>query len=496
MRTPRTARESAIRTCLPCLLLLASSAKLGLAAADIPSPTTQPKTTYAVHYKPKSHPIGDVHPYFENGTCHFFYLHLEHPAPKKTLFVSSLSRSEDLLNWREVPIRLNNPQAKEAVTYYVVAVFKDRTSGAYHSYYGHEAGRMVATVSDDMTHWRIAEPNLFIPPVPNLYAVRRDPYVFWNPDEHQYGCVMTTQLPRQHGTPSGAFSYATGKNLTHWTNHGLIEAPQHIGVPECPQIFKLNGRWYLLASATTPWGVGGPSYWVSDAPGGPFAKIGHGMLDGKDLCAAQVAFDDKKARWLLMGWIPLKPCDGKSQHWGGHLALPREVFANHDGTLSTRLPDDVSAAICGHCIASRNELIVSPQTAEDICLAPTAADIETSITFTPACREAGLRLEAGQGMPAVIISVPSPNGAFQIRDASGKVWAEYPVEPKQNSPTQLRVIVDGDIIEAFLNNEVSLAARIPWNAPVGRFQLQAQSATATFKNVRVFELKSASLETK
>jgi hypothetical protein len=193
---------------------------------------------------------------------------------------------------------------------------------------------MASSVSHDLLHWSCA-PKEFHVPAGDYYQRRRDPFVFWIPGMKQYGCVMTTWIKGRPKETCGAVSLATSFDLQQWKDHGAILDPGTIGEPECPQMFPFGGRWYLLASIYDR-AVGRPVYWSSTSPLGPWKNEPDGMLDGKDLCAAQIAFDGETP--ILFGWIPLAPAKPGSQTWGGHLALPREVHVLPDGKLGTRLP--------------------------------------------------------------------------------------------------------------------------------------------------------------
>lgn len=157
----------------------------------------------------------------------------------------------------------------------------------------------------------------------------------------RYGCVMTTWMkdsgPKKSG---GALSLATSGDPRKWIDHGAIIHPGDMNEPECRQMFKLGTRWYVVASIHEghgeDGGVGQPSYWISKSPLGPWPQKPNGVLDGRHNWAAQVAFDGETP--LLFGWIPIEPAlAGAPKKWGGHLALPREVYALPDGSLACRL---------------------------------------------------------------------------------------------------------------------------------------------------------------
>lgn len=209
-----------------------------------------------------------------------------------------------------------------------------RTANVFRSYYGHAQGRMASSVSGDLFHWSCA-PKEFHVPAAGYYERRRDPFAFWIPEMKQYGCVMTAWMKGRPKETGGAVSLATSPDLKQWKDHGPILDPGTIGEPECPQMFQFGGRWYLLASIYDR-AVGQPLYWSSASPLGPWEKrTRRPARRQRPLRCAD------RLRWrntLLFGWIPLTPARPGKQHWGGHFALPREVYALPDGKLGTRLP--------------------------------------------------------------------------------------------------------------------------------------------------------------
>ncbi len=50
-----------------------------------------------MHFMPRDHRLGDVHPFFHEGECFLYYL-------KPGKYESMLARSRDLLHWPETPL--------------------------------------------------------------------------------------------------------------------------------------------------------------------------------------------------------------------------------------------------------------------------------------------------------------------------------------------------------------------------------------------------------
>lgn len=443
------------------LVALAGFALSSIVAAE-PPPT--------FHFKPGDHALGDVHPFFKDGECFLYSL-------KPGEYDSVLARSKDWLHWTETPIT-HAPVSKDDwfSPYFVLGVFRDEAAGVYRSFYGHAKGRMVSSVSTNLIDWSCAPKGFSVPPG-DFYERRRDPFVFWIPERKECGCVMTTWMKGRSKETGGAISLATSPDLQHWTDHGPIIDPGNIGEPECPQMFKLGAHWYLLASIYDR-AVGKPVYWRSDSPTGPWKSTPDGQLDGKDLCAAQIAFDGDIP--LLFGWIPLTPAQPGKQHWGGHLALPREVYALPDGLLGTRLPRKLATTFDALSWKSMNAFTLSsaPHVIDgerrnfvaEFDLASSSSDSEIQVEFEP--------------LGKVVIAPQS----IRILDGSGQCWSALPTRWLSGPSGTVHLMIEDNIVEVFVGDRFSLAARLPEQTKARRLSFSSSGAPISLSRLRVSDL--------
>lgn len=400
-----------------------------------------------MHFKPRDHALGDVHPFFHQGECFLYYL-------KPGKFEASLARSHDWLTWTETPLTHEATKPDDWMApYFVLGVWRDPSAQIFRSFYGHKEGRMVSSISHDLLHWSCAPKEFHVPPA-SYYQRRRDPFVFWIPEMNQYGCVMTTWMKDRPKETCGAVSLATSPDLKTWKDHGPILDPGTIGEPECPQMFQLGGRWYLLASIYKQ-AVGQPVYWSSGSPLGPWKHEPEGVLDGKDLCAAQIAFEGGTP--FLFGWIPLEPARPGKQKWGGHLALPREVHALPDGKLGTRLPAKLVKTV--ERLPWQSELRESSRFAAEFTLTMPAGDDEVRVSLAP------------------LGDIVFQRHQIRLLGTAGECWSELPVA-LTSEPIPMRIFVDADMVEVFASDRHSLAARLPAKAGSVRLSAPASSVTA------------------
>ena len=240
--------------------------------------------------------------------------------------------------------------------YFVLQIIPDALQGGYRTFYPYYGIR--ASRSRDLVAWQYADPPLAVP-TPTGYGRMADPYPFWNEDRREYWMVVTL---RKDGLPldrAGAFGYATSVDLAHWTWRGELYSPSDMAEPELPSMFKMGQQWYLLGFPNDGKTLGEPTYRVSPNCSGPWTVPVPDRLDGKHFCAGRTAFDG--SRRLLFGWIPRSILPSGSQHWGGHLALPRQLHQLPDGRLAVRLEPSVAKRIRGEAWFPKDGAELVPQ---------------------------------------------------------------------------------------------------------------------------------------
>ena len=462
------------------IVILALAGISSVQAAPSPRPAS-------VHFKPAGHVLGDVHPFYEKGVCHLYYL-------KPDGFEVALARSSDLRHWEEVRLEHMGPvPAEQMQPFYVLGVVRDPQAQVYRSYYGHKCGRMVSSVSTNLIDWSCAAEIHNIPPDEG-YVRRRDPFVFWNEDERRYWCVMTTQMAGLPKHKAGAVTYASSADFTRWENRGVLLPPGSRDEPECPQMFRLAGRWYLLASIYDR-AVGRPSYWVSDQATGPWKAEPAGVLDGKDLCAAQVTWDG--ARWVMFGWIPLTASKPGHQAWGGHLALPRELVTLPDGSLGTRLHGEVGKNIRGKALLPPLEgalLLDAKANRRNFVLPPNDGRLDVEVLLQPIkpCAQTGVLFDSDAPDGGIDVKIDLAQQRLLVRGPGTAVWSDVPITVTSGQSLSLRIIVEGDIVEAFLMNRYSLAARVPRPIKGETMAVFADGGSARVKEMSMHGLKANS----
>jgi len=120
----------------------------------------------------------------------------------------------------------------------------------------------------------------------------RDPCIAFRPDDGHYHALLCARGPRITHADSGAMiAHVRSTDLIHWEHLPPIETPTGCFYDtEVPDLFTLDGRYYLLFSTATSGGfqintacrenVTGTFYMVSDSPDGPFTLPDDCLLAG------------------------------------------------------------------------------------------------------------------------------------------------------------------------------------------------------------------------
>jgi len=287
------------------------------------------------------------------------------------------------------------------------------------------------------------------------------------------------------------------------------------------QMVKIGTRWYLIASiySRTVHGVGGFSYWKGDEntliTDVDWMSKTEQSLDGEDLCAGQLV--QVGDRWYLFGWVP---ANAQSSQWGGALTLAREVYQLKNGDLAVRLDpyltnlinrgtildlrDATPTTVYGlatqesgvTAIQGGSEARYSFDAYGEVRLPDTYGRVivDYIVNLTDGTSRAGLLLKNTDSAVRHFIYVDRPSSMLIIysRTPEGNnVRSSTRITIDDWSALKLKVIVDGSIVDVFLNDTYSLVGRITTTGVNELDQCQVSlfvSGVAAFHDVFVSKL--------
>jgi beta-fructofuranosidase len=132
---------------------------------------------------------------------------------------------------------------------------------------------------------------------------------------------------------------ATKSDLTEWKYLGVVfrALERETFNIECPNLFKLDGRWVLITSPHRPC-----EYYVGalDLDTCRFIPDTHGILDAGDAYASNISTDDR-GRTILWLWGRTHTPPGRG--WNGVMVMPRILSIGADGALRQHVPAEFTS---------------------------------------------------------------------------------------------------------------------------------------------------------
>jgi hypothetical protein len=308
---------------------------------------------------------------------------------------------------------------------------------------------------------------------------------------------------RKSGLPlkqAGAFGYATSSDLAHWTWRGELYSPGDMAEPELPSMFKVGRQWYLLGFPNDGKCLGEPKYRMSPSCTGPWTVPVPDCLDGNHFCAGRTVVTGNGR--LLFGWIPSGINSLGQQKWGGHFALPRLLYPLSDGRLAVRLEPSIAKRIRGEVCFPKlvpqagNWRIDSGRAVASnkgqngtmrLQSAPERIDLELDLTLHDDGVAAGVVLGKAQNAAGYRVVIDGKGQRLAVLNLDGSVRVQQATGKLQGRKVRFQVLSDGDIVEAFLDEQYALVARMPESLDGASVELFAQGA-ADFENIGLCRL--------
>ncbi|MBC7287101.1 MAG: family 43 glycosylhydrolase [Armatimonadetes bacterium] len=439
-----------------------------------------------MHWRPHGEAyIGDMIPFYHDGRYHIFYLRRQGDRP----YVWGHIVSSDMRTWEEWPDVVHpgderDPDGRGCWTGSVV-----HHAGTFYCFYtgwnpsaphmGRYPQTICLAVSRDLREWEKIDDNPILWPNERYYEPNdwRDPYVFYNEAAGEWWMIICARDKTAPRPRAGALALAVSPNLRDWEVREPLWSGGVCWAPECPDIFREAGRWYLVYSH------GITRYRMAESPFGPWLAAAPDTLDGPHVRAAKTLWDG--ARRLLFGWVPTRAgaCDDGAWEWGGHMAIPRVLVPQTDGAVLPAMPAEYAAAgdvdreqrpiESGAVKPLRGMWAFGSQAAEvsapdGVALARIDVPANFVATFEvnlgSSAVDAGVLLrmrEDGSAGWKVGIEQSNRRLALYRWDAWGDPEPEIsrPLRVNPDEPLTVQVVCHGSIAEVFVDGKASLATR-------------------------------------
>lgn len=295
-------------------------------------------------YQPEEAWVGDLIPYWENGTYYAFYLHDPRIRDKEYAEETTwhLVTTKDFvhLDYKGEAIKRGGDDRPNKNAY-TGSVMRDR-DGLCHAFYtaynadikinGKSVQSVMQAVGSDPEHLETVEDFLFTADGV-LYEEFdwRDPYVFWNEEEECYYMLLAARKKGGGKLRGGCLALCKSRDLFHWTYEQPFYQPEMYITMECPEVFKMGEYWYLVFSTFSDRFT--THYRMAKSLKGPWIIPEDDVFDTRANYAIKTASDGKKR--YACGWIASKygSCDFGPWEWGGTMVFHEIVQEEKTGLL-------------------------------------------------------------------------------------------------------------------------------------------------------------------
>lgn len=346
---------------------------------------------------------------------------------------------------------------------------------------------MHATRSSDGDPWLKHPRHTFGAPPGYEPVDFRDPFVFQPVADGPWHMLVIARRDEGADRRRGVILDFVSADLQGWAFEGEFWAPNRYVAVECPEVFELAGRWYLVYSEFSERFA--THYRVGPTPFGPWSVPECDTLDGRAFYAAKSLL--LNGRRYFAGWIPtrLGESDDGPWEWGGTLAT-HEARALPDGALALRPPqalldrfshriDVVPSPVIGDWHGRDGGLHASAPDGLAVAVtddAPSQFLLEATIDIDPGTTECGIILRASEdGSEGYLVRLePRRNRLVFDRwprlrtgEAQWQISGDVPFLAELERPIDctdrrhhIKVIVDGTICVVYVDHQVAMSTRI------------------------------------
>lgn len=463
------------------------------------------------YYIPAETWVGDVMPYYHNGTFHIFFLQDARTKGDPGFHPWSKFTTTNFVNYKYAGIMIPYGTIHDhdfALGTGSVVKIGDLYYAYYSGFNSHMPSRgkyrdvILLATSKDLSNWHKQKNFIIKPESTNGYnkLVFRDPYVFYNNEKNEYWMLVCGQ---RNGKATVMLYTSKNPSTGNWQFEGSIYTDPNYAAPECPQEFKWGNYWYLIFSENTSEHT--THYQISRDPDGPWRKPKIDVFDGQYMYAAKV--EQGKEHTYLLGWVPTKTgaTDYGSRMWGGDLVV-HELKQNKDGTLRVVIPETVEGVFTesiplktilkpvnikqiGSSFVFRDEennnIVLFDQIKGKKMITATVSGIKQHSEFGFIFGK-GKKVGDNKYYKININASTGITSGISVNNDGSKIDASVNFLLSPGKSYQLKLVIDGSVCVIYLNHKIALTLRI-YSISNNFWGLYSSEGTVTFKNVELFQ---------
>jgi beta-fructofuranosidase len=470
-----------------------------------------------------------------NGEYHLFYLKRD----MRDMWAKIIGHavSPDLVHWQPVADAINaSPAPAWDSGWFMTGTVVRHHDGRYYMFYGSmidQIQRIGVAISDDLMYWEkyaggpvleASAPYYETDPkaAPNGELAWRDPCILWDEEDQCYYAFICARVPGGDYTGGACVAVSRSTDLLHWKNLPPAYTADDLVCMEVPDVFKLNGRYYMMYS-TALWFnsyyvvrdrhmVNGTFYLQSDQLLSGWHHPPHG--DSALLASREQRLDSYVGRSVL------NPADGARLYYHhmvrhefpspypkGSLGLVKQLEVLPDGQLVAQYRRDINPytqtcqpdtpVMCGQGIWAG--------TADHLSVKTTTAAAHLSYQAEDHVASVDLHLEKGSTAAGLMIGFGClPAQCFYVvlnanqqqleiglcrLEEAGQIKRQPYLQARQqailpNTKYALRVVLCGHFLEVYVDQvaRISFVCAAP---PYGLCGLYAEAGESGFDNYQV-----------
>ena len=423
--------------------------------------TNREKFRPAYHHTPLFGWMNDPNGmFYKDGVWHLYYQYNPYGSQWENMTWGH-STSKDLIHWETQPLAIESDWL--GTIFSGSCVTNGNEVVAFYTSAGqHQVQSMAVSKDGGLTFEKYNGNPVLTSDVPDF----RDPKAFWNEDAKVWNLILAA------GQEMRIYS---SKDLKDWTYESSFgkDYGNHGGVWECPDLFKIDGKWVLLCNINPggPFGGSATQYFIGDFDGKKFTcesmpKVTKWLDYGKDHYATVSFYNAPENRRVVLAWMSNWQYANQvpTKQFRSANSIPRDlgIFKYGEETYVSVVPSKEMLAVRGQKVKKPTE------TCEIVVDVKGSATIELSNT-------------KGE---QVVMNYDAQKQTFSMdRTKSGDVsFSEaFPcvtAAPTYGNIRQLRIFIDRCSIEAFdSDGKVAMTNLVFPSEPYNNIKVKGCKAT-------------------
>ncbi len=474
------------------------------------------ESAYKTFYKPANGETGDPMTYYNEAdqTFYVFYL-LEIHSSAYSKGGIYLSKTKDFANFGGIQssILVGDKNSRDEAIGTGTCIKKDNT---YHFFYTSFSGAFgdytqvaVKATSTDLINWtKKLNPVTTQAPTGFERGEFRDPTVYWDDTRNKYVLAIAGRTNNK-----AAIVRYQSDDLNNWEqiepiiattsdNPQAFEIQTDSWITECPDIFKMGGKWYMVFSRLNRDVHRKTYYRIADNPNGPWRKCGnHETFDGLYLYAAKTVSDGTNR--YVSGWASSGQRFNSMNEldWGGAL-ITHKLTQQPDGKLYPQIPDAVNSKFTksveyqdikkegnisgnkGNYTINNGKVVFNRNTS--------SIKIEMKIDASQAAKKFGIAFGAYENQEdAYKLTFDTSSDNAYARPAlfmyqRGQELDFTPLIVPENKIFNIKIIIEKSLCVMYINDNVAFTNRIS-NMEQNPWMIFSEEGNVTFSNIQVFK---------